>query len=62
MKSVSHLFNELLRDVHSQSWNEDELAKLSGVELQALTNFSLALPPVLNSQSSSVFSPIGNFV
>jgi len=36
MKSVTLLFNQLLRDVHSQSWNEDELAKLSGVELQAL--------------------------
>ena len=36
MKSVTLLFNQFLRDVHSQSWNEDELAKLSGVELQAL--------------------------
>ena len=62
MKSVTVLFNQLLRDVHSQSWNEDELAKLSGVELQLAPNFLLALPPVLNCQSSSVFSAIGNFV
>ena len=37
MKPVTHLFQELVRDVHSQRWNEDELAKLSSVELHALT-------------------------
>ena len=37
MKPVTHLFQELVRDVHSQRWTEDELAKLSGVELHALT-------------------------
>ena len=37
MKPVTHLFQELVRDVHSQRWNEDELAKLSSVELYALT-------------------------
>ena len=37
MRPVTHLFQELVRDVHSQRWNEDELANLSGVELHALT-------------------------
>ena len=37
MKPVTHLFQELVRDVHSQRWNEDDLAKLSTVELHALT-------------------------
>jgi hypothetical protein len=37
MKPVTHLFQELVRDVHSRRWNEDDLAKLSGVELHALT-------------------------
>ena len=37
MKAVTHLFQELVRDVHSQRWNEDDLAKLSGAELHALT-------------------------
>ena len=37
MKPVTHLFQELLRDVNSERWNEHDLAKLSGLELQALT-------------------------
>jgi hypothetical protein len=35
MKTITHLFKEL-RDVHSERWNEDDLAKLSTVELEVL--------------------------
>jgi hypothetical protein len=40
MKAVSHSFHELVRDFASEHWNEDDLAKLSGGELQALTSLS----------------------
>ena len=38
MRPVTHLFQELVRDVHSHRWTEHDLAKLSALELHALAN------------------------
>jgi hypothetical protein len=53
MKPVTHLFRELVRDFSSERWNEDDLAKLSGAELEALTKLVLVLLPALSLRNCS---------